>query len=109
MGGWMQTLRLTWDMVAAWVDEAFQTKVWALAQIWRQRGKTLHGIFTGASRERGKGLAGPCWARQAPGTTSITTAPTRVPMEVLLDSLGVSQTPANSDSSLNPVMFVDLV
>ena len=35
----------------------------------------LHGIFMGASRERGKSFAGPCWARQTPGTTSITTAP----------------------------------
>ena len=38
-------------MVAAWVDEAFQAKIWAQAQTWREVGvnasRNLHGSFTG--------------------------------------------------------------
>ena len=38
-------------MVAAWVDEAFQSKTWAQAQTWGEVGvnasRNLHGSFTG--------------------------------------------------------------
>ena len=50
--GQKRSIGQSWlDMVAEWVDEAFQIKTWARAQTWREVGvnasRNLHGSFTG--------------------------------------------------------------
>ena len=56
--------------------------------------RNLHGSFTGKGKKFSWALLGPAGSWNDFDNHS---------------HLGVSQTPANSDSSLNPVMFVDLV
>ena len=65
-----------------------------LARVGVNASRNLHGSFTGKGKKFSWALLGPAGSWNDFDNHS---------------HLGVSQTPANSDSSLNPVMFVDLV